>query len=357
MSEIDIIIPTRNESSNIAPLVQHIHDALGSIGYHIVFVDDSDDGTPFIIQREAERDPRIKLLHREVNMRNGLAGAVVDGFKLCSAEVVAVMDGDLQHPPTALSEMLNRIKNGADMVIASRYIKDASDQGLRGRRKIMSRSAHLFARVLIPRLRSLTDCTSGFFAFRADRIDKSKLNPIGWKIMIEILVKGDFYRVEEIPIRFARRQFGQSKLAFAEQVKFILHIIRLSVILKYLKFACTGLLGTLINQVMLSVLLPAMNPMVASLIASSVSMFFNLVINTRWTWQSNVNSGSQAAIYIAISLAGIFSTMSIFSMLIYMGWTPMLAQFLGIVITSLGTFFMHNILTFGGNKDVKTRQA
>jgi dolichol-phosphate mannosyltransferase len=156
----------------------------------------------------------------------GLATAVIEGFRSSTGDIVVVMDGDLSHPPSVIPIMVERLRSGAsDFVLGSRYVEGGSvDEEWSGFRKLNSGIASVLARPLCP----LKDPMSGFFALRrADIPDLRRLAPIGYKIALEILVKGDFRKPTEVPIHFAERQHGESKLSLKEQLSFIRHLGRL----------------------------------------------------------------------------------------------------------------------------------
>lgn len=228
MDGLSIIIPTRNESRNIIPLHDRIASALsGMVAFNVFFVDDSTDDTPMKIKSEQNWDRRIGLYHREHFDRNGLAGAVVDGLKRTQSEYVIVMDADLQHPPEILPIIYEQLRAGSDIVIPSRFVPGGSDGGLSGSRKLISWGARQMGRVFVPGLRNVTDPTSGFFGFRRDIIDPSTLNPLGWKILIEVIARGQYRTISEIPYHFAPRFAGDSKMSAGEQWNYIRHLFRL----------------------------------------------------------------------------------------------------------------------------------
>jgi dolichol-phosphate mannosyltransferase len=156
----------------------------------------------------------------------GLATAVIHGIEASSGDIVVVMDADLSHPPSAIPTMLERLRRGdSDFVLGSRYVEGGSihdDWSLF--RRLNSVIPSLLARPLCP----LKDPMSGFFAFRrADMPDAARLSPVGYKIALEIYVKGYFNNPSEVPIHFADRQHGESKLSLKEQLNFIRHLGRL----------------------------------------------------------------------------------------------------------------------------------
>src|SRR6266480_1120536 len=130
--ELTLIIPTYNERESVQPLLAAIDSALSGITWEALFVDDSTDGTDRLLTRLRESDPRVQVLHREVN-RGGLAGAVVDGLLIARGTYLAVIDADLQHPPERLPSLLEAARTqAADIVIASRYVPGGSAGGLDG---------------------------------------------------------------------------------------------------------------------------------------------------------------------------------------------------------------------------------
>jgi len=223
---ISIVVPTYREAANLPLVAKAVDDAFAARtdDYELLFVDDdSQDGSEEICKELSERFPARIIVRRG---ERGLATAVIHGIEASSGDIVVVMDADLSHPPSAIPTMLDRLQNGeSDFVLGSRYIEGGSirdDWSLF--RKLNSIIPSLLARPLCP----LKDPMSGFFAFRrSDMPDPSRLSPIGYKVALEIYVKGDFNDPSEVPIHFADRQHGESKLSLQEQLNFIRHLGRL----------------------------------------------------------------------------------------------------------------------------------
>lgn len=222
---LSIVIPIYNEKNNIIELVERIEKTMGKEEYEIVFVDDSTDETTNIISKLASKDSRIKLNHR--TNKKGLSSAVIDGFEIASGDIIAVMDGDLQHPPEILSEMLREIYNGADVVIPSRFVQGGSDGGLNFFRKLVSATARYLGKILFKKLRKITDPTSGIFMMKSIIIKGTKLKPIGWKILIEILVLCKYSNLVEIPYTFNDRSSGESKMSITVQIQYLKQLMSL----------------------------------------------------------------------------------------------------------------------------------
>mgnify|MGYP000768688872 FL=1 len=143
----------------------------------------------------------------------GLATAVLKGFSLAKGEYMACMDADLQHPPIVLKYMYKAMESGADFCIPSRLIPGGDDGGLNWYRKFVSGTARKIGQFMLPCLRKISDPTSGLFMFRREVIENADLQPIGWKIMVEVLAMGTYKKVVEIPYKFQQRTEGESKLS------------------------------------------------------------------------------------------------------------------------------------------------
>ena len=226
MSKISVVVPTYNESENVGNLVNQIDYALRGIEYEVIFVDDSTDDTVSAIQAVMKENPNVSMEHRETE--KGLATAVLKGFSLAKGDYIAVMDADLQHPPTILRSMYAVMETGVDFCIPSRFIPGGSDGGLGPYRKLVSGVARYIGKIMLPSLRKITDPTSGLFMFRRAVIDGADLRPIGWKIMVEVLAMGTYKSVVEIPYKFQARPAGESKLSSKVTVEYLKQVAELT---------------------------------------------------------------------------------------------------------------------------------
>lgn len=224
-----LVIPTLNEVGNIRTLIDRVQNALSrtDIDYELIIVDDnSQDGTAELVRRHAESDPRIKLLVR-VGER-GLAGAVIHGWKNTDADLLGVMDADLQHPPEILPDLLAALARGNDIVIASRYASNGAVGNWNAMRHFISRCSTIATFPLQrPGLR-IKDPMSGFFIVRREAIDGIDLQPQGFKILLEILVRGRIRRAEEVPFTFATRHAGESKASLKVALQYFSLLGKLS---------------------------------------------------------------------------------------------------------------------------------
>ncbi len=219
MSRISVVVPTFNESENVGNLVNQIDYALRGIEYEVVFVDDSTDNTPEVIEEVMKENPNVRMKHRVGE--TGLATAVIEGFRIAAGDYIAVMDADLQHPPKILRSMYYCLETGVDFCVPSRFIPGGSDGGLGPYRKLVSGVARYIGKILLPCLRKITDPTSGLFMFRREVISNADLQPIGWKILIEVLAMGTYRTVVEIPYKFQARPAGESKLTSKVTIEYL----------------------------------------------------------------------------------------------------------------------------------------
>lgn len=217
---ISILIPTYNEASNIKKLLPIINKDLKSRKpYEIIVIDDD---SPDMTWKIAQKYDNVKVIRR-IGVR-GLGSAVIEGFKQSSGDIIGVIDADLSHPPELMKELIDECKNN-DIVIASRYLSEGhSEMSLF--RHIVSIIATFFARPLT----RVRDPMSGYFFVRKSVLSNSvlsRLSPVGYKILLEILVKAKYKKVKEVPFVFGPRYQGKSKLGSKVYLSYILHLIKL----------------------------------------------------------------------------------------------------------------------------------
>ncbi len=326
---LSLVVPTYNERAAVPVLVDRVRRALEGVPFELVFVDDSTDGTDAVIAALAREDPRIRLLHR--TGRQGLATAVVEGIEAARGEVVCVLDADLQHPPERIPDLLRALEEtGADLVVASRYLPGGSSRGLSGLRRLISRVAAGLARLLLRRARVVSDPMSGFFAFRRSVVEGVRLEPVGYKILLEILARGKVRRVAEIPYTFEARAAGQSKLTLRQNLEYLRHLLRLLPAnpedLRFARFVLVGSTGIGVNTTALWGLVRlGMHYRPAGALAIATAITWNFLWNDAFTWRdrrsrdlriklrrylqywavTGVGSALQYALYLALTAAGL----------------------------------------------------
>jgi dolichol-phosphate mannosyltransferase len=290
---LSIVIPTRDERDNIEPLIAAL-DAAGPPGpFEVVFVDDSDDGTDHVVAEVRWRTGKeLHLVHRPPGKRNGgLGGAVVEGLRISRAPWVCVMDGDLQHPPETIRRLLDRaLRSGDDVVIGSRFCADGTVGTFGLLRRSLSRLSTVTAKIVFrDRLRHVTDPMSGFFLVRRDAVDTDTLRPLGFKILLEILVSSRPLRVSEVPFVFGERHAGESKASVREAARYAQQLWRLrgrTFAGRFGRFATVGATGLVVNTLLLAFLAgkAGLYYILAAILATQGSTLWNYVLTERWVF-------------------------------------------------------------------------
>lgn len=223
---VSIVVPTFREADNLPTLIERVFaatDGAGLAAEMIVVDDNSQDGTDKVVDAWRERVPvRLVVRHEE----RGLSGAVLRGFEESKYDTLLVMDADLQHPPESVPDLVRQLyENDCDFVIGSRYTEGGRIVGdWSWFRRLNSWTATAIARPLV----TLTDPMSGFFAIHRRTWERAaRLDPIGYKIALELYIKGGCTRPAEVPITFGTRHAGESKLSLKEQLHYLRHLGRL----------------------------------------------------------------------------------------------------------------------------------
>ncbi len=214
--QVSIIVPTYNESQNIVEILKSIHENIpkGIYTETIVVDDNSPDGTGKIVEEYISNflkiaENTINIIHRKA--KNGLSSAILNGIQNAKGDTIIVMDSDFSHPPHIIPKMIEAFKQyQCDLVIASRYISGGNIQGWTTKRKLMSKVATLIAKKGLNV--KIKDPMSGFFAFKKNIIKELHFDALGYKFLLELLVKTKEINVKEIPYTFENRKFGSSKL-------------------------------------------------------------------------------------------------------------------------------------------------
>lgn len=247
---LSIVVPTLNEAANLPGLADALRAELADIEYQLLIADDcSTDGTEAVIADLAGQGHPIQLVKASDRPRD-LSLSVLDGLKHASHPAVLVMDADLSHPPAAIPDMLKCLEaDPSSFVIGSRYASGGSfDRDWSIWRFINSHVATLIARPLT----SSSDPMSGFFLFRREHVDVSTLNPLGYKIGLELMVRGNFSGVHEVPILFQDRKIGESKMNLQQQFKYLRHLRRLYLhkfgsFAEFVNFGAVGASGFIVD--------------------------------------------------------------------------------------------------------------
>jgi dolichol-phosphate mannosyltransferase len=289
---LSLVIPTYNERENIGLLLKHVHAVLETTGrpFEIIVVDDdSPDRTWEVVQVLVGEYPSLHVIRR-VNER-GLARAVIRGWQEAQGELLAVMDGDLQHPPETLAFLIEALEQKeVDIAVASRHVQGGGVSRWNIIRRGISWTATLAATFVLPgTLATVRDPMSGYFALRRSVIEDCCLNPEGYKIFLEVLGRGQYQTVVEVPYTFIEREWGRSKLGLRQCREFVAHLARLGwetgELKRFGKYCLVGSLGVVVNMGVLVALTAAgIGYLKAGAVAAETTIGTNFLLNEGWAF-------------------------------------------------------------------------
>ena len=358
MSAIDvsIIIPTYHEAPNLRELLPRIVSILkqaGLAGQILVVDDDSRDGTDEVCAELATQHPIELLIRTE---ERGLSSAVVHGMQHAGGELLLVMDADLSHPPEKIPELIEALKStDADYVIGSRYVEGGEvDKNWGLFRWLNSKVSTLLAWPLT----SAKDPMAGFFAIRRERFESATfLDPVGYKIGLELMVKCGCKKVAEVPITFQDRLHGESKLTLREQLNYLRHLYRLyeyrlGVLARPLQFLMVGCSGIVIDLAFFTLLMRVLSFDPARAVAIWLAMSWNFCLNRRLTFSHarGENPFRQYVLFCLSCLVGALVNLSVSSGLFryveFFTDAELLAAVCGIVAGTTFNYVLSDRLVF-----------
>lgn len=372
-AQVSIIIPTYNESKNILEVLQSIEQNLpkNTTAQTIIIDDNSPDGTAKLVEEYLQSvkkiaDHTIDLIQRKT--KEGLSSAILKGIQYATGKTIVVMDSDLSHPASLLPKMLDALKQPkCDIVIASRYVKGGSTSGWTLKRKLVSKIATLIAKRCLGV--KAKDPMSGFFAFKKQIIQGLQFDAIGYKMLLEILVKTKNKNILEIPYTFTNRKFGASKLdtkAVLDYLKSAWNLYRYGkaakeerrpstgFLSKAGRFYTVGAVGLAVNYVassMFSGVVSNLWYLHATIIGIAVSMSSNFVLNKVWTFEDHDFTSRhtliQYAKFIGFSLLGALAQLGMVYLLVdhYDVQYP-IALVLAVFCAALSNFVLNKKWTF-----------
>lgn len=354
--KVSVVIPTYKEVENIPLICEELRNTLKGEQFEVIFVDDNScDGSYDAVTGLAQQMP-VKMIVR--TEERGLSTAVIRGIEEASGKYVVVMDCDLSHPSTAILPMIDKLAAGNnDFMVGSRYVKGGSfDDDWGFFRLLNSKVATWLALPLC----HVQDPMSGFFAFEREKFANcDHLAPAGYKIGLEIMVKGKFATPGEHPIHFKDREHGESKLSFKEQLLYLKHLRRLyrfkfPVASEFSQFGLVGGSGFIVD----------------SLIYFALQAFFGLGHNMaraisfwpaatwNWFWNRTItftdrkksNHIKQWLSFLGTSLSGFAMNFGTYTMLTsyvpYFIENKFLALMIGVLVGMGFNFMMARIFVF-----------
>ncbi|MDC3107615.1 glycosyltransferase family 2 protein [Paracoccaceae bacterium] len=356
---ISIIIPTYNEKENISKILEKLEKVLKAIAYEIIFVDDnSPDGTSKEVKSFMEKSSKIRLIHRIG--RRGLSGAVIEGIFAANSELVAVMDCDLQHDETKLSDMMALFSKNIslDLVIGSRFTErgEISHKAFSKIREMGSKITTL----LVKRLLSInsSDPLSGFFMVKKETFLRSadNLQTQGFKILADFLAtSGRNIEIKEIGYKFTNRVAGESKMSFLTVLELIglvfSQILQGRVSIRFILFCMVGLSGIFVQLLITGVSMFLINQFPTSqtlgIIAAMTSNYF---LNNSITFKERRLKSFELirglfSFYLVCSL-GAFANIAIASYVFGFSSNWLISSFVGAIFGAVWNFTLTSIFTW-----------
>jgi len=358
--DLSIIIPTFNEAENLAPLLAQVFQVLRDNeieGEVIIVDDDSPDRTWELAEGLKTNYNGLRVVLRQGE--KGLATAVLAGFAAASSSKFLVMDADLSHPPALIADLYRALDN-ADISLASRNVQGGGVKNWPMSRKAISWGATLIAKFLT----DAKDPMSGYFALRKEVLDGVTLNPTGYKILLEILVRGRYERVKEVPFVFEDRKNGKSKMSSGIITKYVSHTWSLLKVARttraqLVRFLMIGGIGILVNLAALWLLVDygSLHYLPAAAISFLVAVTFNFAGNKLFAFKDERKDvGAVAAQYtkfFAVSVGSLLINLAVLYLVVDQAhiWY-IIGQVIAILAATAGNFTGNKLWTFRPSKTV-----
>lgn len=371
--DLTVVIPSYNEADNVPILLGRLATVLADIDYEIIVVDDdSPDLTWKIVQDLGATDERVRCIRRLT--QKGLSSAVVDGMLEAQGRSIAVMDADLQHDESILPSMHAQILAGHEICVGSREAQGGSYGEWSFSRKIVSHGAKLLAKLALGP--STKDPMSGFFMLSKSYFERTveKVNPSGFKILLEFIVRGDNPAVTEVGYEFRNRIHGETKLNATVALEYVLALIDLKfgwlIPNRFVKFGIVGFFGSLVNLLGFAVSQAlGMDVSKSVIVGIELSIIFTYLGNNFFTFSPQTYKGIQMlkglVIYQFVSLYGLVVQFSIvdtllknFPVMSESLITLYLAYLIGVLFAAIGNYFLHAYYTWNrlGHRLLKPRR-
>ena len=304
-----LVIPTYNESKNIRAIAEILSSLLDQAmpgDYELIVVDDnSPDKTWELAQALIPEYPQLRVMRR-IEER-GLSTAVIRGWQAAKGRILGVIDGDLQHPPQVLLQMLAAMDQGADLAVASRHVEGGGVSSWSFIRRFLSRGAQLLGLVILPQVVGrVSDPMSGYFMVRRSAIAGHTMSPVGYKILIEVLGRGKIEEIAEVGYEFQERREGESKVTWKQYVEYLQHLLKLRIskgrigrlrqrfpIGRFIRFGVVGLSGVFVDMIVLYLLHDASSLgwglTRSKIFAAQAAIINNFLWNDAWTFSDMSN--------------------------------------------------------------------
>ncbi len=303
--QFSLVIPTYNERGNVAKIVAQLARLLDGFipgGYELILVDDdSPDRTWQVAQDLTETYPQLRVMRRQ--QERGLSSAVIRGWQVARGEILGVIDADLQHPPEVLLKLLQATLDGADLAAASRHVEGGGVSDWSIVRRFLSRGAQMLGLMVCPAVVGrVSDPMSGYFMVRRSAIAGPHLNPVGYKILLEVIGRGNIDQIAEVGYVFQERESGESKVTWKQYVEYLGHLARLRSrgrigrlqqklpqqmpVKRFIRYSLVGLSGVLVDMAVLYLLSEGAGLALtrSKIVAAEVAILNNFLWNDAWTF-------------------------------------------------------------------------
>ncbi|MGB3789562.1 MAG: glycosyltransferase [Phormidesmis sp.] len=365
---LSLIIPTYQESGNVAKIVAQLAQLLDNFipdKYELILVDDdSPDLTWQVAQALTDKYPQLQVMRRQ--SERGLSSAVIRGWQVAKGTILGVIDADLQHPPEILLKLLSNTLDGADLAVASRHIEGGGVSDWSILRRLLSRGAQVLGLLVCPAVVGrVSDPMSGYFMVRRSAIASHRLSPIGYKILLEVIGRGEIKDIAEVGYVFQERESGDSKVTWKQYVEYIGHLIRLRSqgrisrirqkwpMKRFIRYGIVGFSGVFVDMALLYVLYQsaALGLTLSKVIAAEAAILSNFLWNDAWTFadmarqQPGLNNRFKRLLkFNAICLTGLILNvllLQVFFDVIFAQSLPYLANLITILLVAVWNFWLN----------------
>jgi dolichol-phosphate mannosyltransferase len=302
--KLSLVIPTYRERGNVAKIVEQLTQLLDGFipgAYELILVDDdSPDRTWEVAQALTATYPQLRVMRRQGE--RGLSSAVIRGWQVARGEILGVIDADLQHPPEVLLKLLQSTLDGADLAVASRHVEGGGVSDWSVVRRFLSRGAQVLGLIVCPAVVGrVSDPMSGYFMVRRQAIAGPHLNPVGYKILLEVIGRGNIGEIAETGYVFQERESGESKVTWKQYVEYLGHLARLRSrgrigrlrqklpafpTKRFIRYGLVGFSGVFVDMAVLYLLSDGLGWGLtrSKIIAAEVAIISNFLWNDAWTF-------------------------------------------------------------------------
>ena len=366
---LSVVIPTYKERDNIENVVNILSGLLDKTipgNYELIVVDDdSPDRTWEVAENLIPDYPQLRVMRRQEE--RGLSSAVIRGWQVARGSILGVIDGDLQHPPEVLTQLWQKIEQGADLAVASRHVEGGGVSSWSVIRRFLSRGAQVLGLVILPEVVGrVSDPMSGYFMVRRKAIANTTLNPIGYKILLEVIGRGQIREIGEAGYIFRERTEGESKVTWKQYVDYIQHLIRLRLstgrigkmsqkvnfpVGRFLRFGAVGLSGVFVDLTIFHLMRTVINLGLtrSTILSAEVAILNNFLWNDLWTFGdiSRKQTGKRQRFkrflkFNIVCLAGIIiQTLVVNFLYNNLGMNQYIAKLIAIAVATIWNFWVN----------------